>query len=295
MGNLCTHNSNPAAETADPDQLFLSENDDNQQIITIAAPNQSSMDYREEEARLQSYSSWPLRYMDPIRMATAGFYYTGQGDKVKCFECGISISEWEEGDNPLSDHQRWQSNCRFIRSLRCGNVPLGVNPSTVLIPSIRRHYGDEFRPNAVSGLEPNTPPARLIEIGDLKEVFHNIPKPEHPNFARTKDRLESFKHWPVSMAQTKEQLVEAGFYYEGFGDRTICYYCGGGLSDWEPEEDPWKQHAKWFKNCHFVLIIKGQDFIDDIIRKPATPHKQEEARQVIQRRSKERYSTKEGT
>lgn len=32
----------------------------------------------------------------------------------------------------------------------------------------------------------------------------------------------------------------------GEGDKVKCFHCGGGLTDWKPNEDPWEQHAKWY-------------------------------------------------
>lgn len=32
----------------------------------------------------------------------------------------------------------------------------------------------------------------------------------------------------------------------GVGDRVLCFRCGEGLKDWQPEEDPWEEHAKHY-------------------------------------------------
>jgi len=29
----------------------------------------------------------------------------------------------------------------------------------------------------------------------------------------------------------------------GSQNRTVCFHCGGGLKDWLPTDDPWKEHA----------------------------------------------------
>ncbi|XP_057329933.1 E3 ubiquitin-protein ligase XIAP-like [Microplitis mediator] len=112
----------------------------------------NSIGYRSEALRIQSYSQWPEPTVSPEKLANAGFYYTGEGDSVKCFECGIVICHWLQTDNPVSDHRRWQSNCRFIRNVPCGNVPKDVDLSTVSPveqKTYRPRYGDEFRPGAV--------------------------------------------------------------------------------------------------------------------------------------------------
>lgn len=82
--------------------------------------------YHYEEVRLASFNGWPhTRWVNsPKTLAKAGFYYTGELDKVKCFECQVEIYEWVEGDSPMGDHQRWRPTCRFVRKQSCGNIPL---------------------------------------------------------------------------------------------------------------------------------------------------------------------------
>lgn len=214
-------------------------------------------DYRFESARLESYKNWPSTCMKPERLAAAGFYYIGEGDKVRCFECYVEICQWMANDDPMVDHQRWSGRCRFIRKIPCGNVPIGADPSTIPEPMPKGHdvcgpYGVEYKPNSSpdnnmqSTCEPSTA------------------KPKHPEFANYEARLCSFALWPRSMPQTKEQLATAGFYYTGKGDQTLCYHCGGGLKDWEPEDNPWEQHAKWFSKCYYLLTVQGQEYVDKV-------------------------------
>ncbi|XP_034949212.1 death-associated inhibitor of apoptosis 1 [Chelonus insularis] len=240
-----------------------------------------SPNYRYESVRLQSFTNWPVPYMDPAKLAASGFYFTGEGDYVKCFECDIKIGQWVEGDNPMSDHQRWQSNCRFVKRLPCGNVPIDANvsvdePASSRSRDVCGHYDDDFRPNAVPDFRigDGKMQSNPVELGSLG-IAH--PKcPVHPAYASYDARLRTFESWPKSMLQTKEQLADAGFYYTGTGDQTLCYHCGGGLKDWEPTDDPWVQHAKWFKKCYYVLMVKGQSFINSVIGQPITLPSREE-------------------
>lgn len=32
----------------------------------------------------------------------------------------------------------------------------------------------------------------------------------------------------------------------GTEDMVLCFYCDGGLKGWQPEEDPWEEHAKHY-------------------------------------------------
>ena len=40
-----------------------------------------------------------------------------------------------------------------------------------------------------------------------------------------------------------------------------CFFCDGGLRTWEPGDDPWREHARWFPKCPYVRQVKGPEFI----------------------------------
>ncbi|XP_037774582.1 baculoviral IAP repeat-containing protein 8-like [Penaeus monodon] len=40
--------------------------------------------------------------------------------------------------------------------------------------------------------------------------------------------------------------------------------CGKGLHNWMNGDIPWNEHARWYPECRFVLLMKGQDFINKI-------------------------------
>lgn len=86
-------------------------------------------------------------------------------------------------------------------------------------------------------------------------------RPEYPNYAIEADRLKSYEEWPTSMKQKPQQLSDAGFFYTGKSDRVKCFSCGGGLKDWEQDDEPWEQHAIWYSNCHYLQLMKGREFI----------------------------------
>jgi hypothetical protein len=48
----------------------------------------------------------------------------------------------------------------------------------------------------------------------LKRAIKYWQAPRHPTYSSLSVRLDSFKNWPHSEAQTAESLVEAGFYYD---------------------------------------------------------------------------------
>lgn len=77
-------------------------------------------------------------------------------------------------------------------------------------------------------------------------------------------RLGTFLAWPASVPVGPQQLASAGFYYVGHSDDVKCFCCDGGLRCWEPGDDPWVEHAKWFPRCEFLIRIKGQEFISRV-------------------------------
>ena len=91
--------------------------------------------------------------------------------------------------------------------------------------------------------------------------------PVHPDFVLKEKRLKSFNEWPRSMKQKPVDLAAAGFFYTGRGDQTLCFQCGGGLKDWEDEDDPWEQHALWFPKCNYLELQKSRDFILEVAEK----------------------------
>lgn len=51
-------------------------------------------------------------------------------------------------------------------------------------------------------------------------------------------------------------------YFTDAGDSVRCYHCGIGLRNWDPEDDPWVEHARWSPKCEYVQHEKGQEFIN---------------------------------
>lgn len=224
--------------------------------------------YRFEAARLKSFESFPDFLVNPSRMAAAGLYYTGNGDRVRCFECKVEIYQWLEGNVPMYDHRRWRPQCRFVKQLPCGNVPLGVDPTS--IPAYNRSRdvcGPYEHATAASPLKFHS--TSSSNLASLR--IEKAKTPVHPEFATYDARFKTFEFWPKSMPQTKEDLTEAGFYSTGRGDQTLCYHCGGGLKDWEANDVPWEQHARWFSKCYHLILIKGQDYINDVNGRAAAP------------------------
>lgn len=75
---------------------------------------------------------------------------------------------------------------------------------------------------------------------------------KYPDFASEAIRLQSYEDWPVQLKQKPKELAEAGLFYMKTGDRVTCFYCGGMLWNWESDDVPEEEHAKWFPTCGYV-------------------------------------------
>ncbi|AUR45139.1 inhibitor of apoptosis protein 3 [Spilosoma obliqua nucleopolyhedrosis virus] len=103
-----------------------------------------------------------------------------------------------------------------------------------------------------------------------REENELLTQPVHPKYATEVARLRTFAEWPRGLKQQPDKLAEAGFYYTGQGDKTKCFYCDGGLKDWEADDEPWKLHARWFDRCPYVLLVKGRDYVQKIVTESCT-------------------------
>ncbi|CAG2217571.1 BIRC7_8 [Mytilus edulis] len=85
--------------------------------------------------------------------------------------------------------------------------------------------------------------------------------PKYPQYSITCIRLSTFQTWPTSIQQHPETMAEAGFYYTGNNDHVRCFHCGIGLQNWDSEDNPFVEHARWSQECQFLKDKKGLDFI----------------------------------
>ncbi|CAG2104518.1 unnamed protein product [Medioppia subpectinata] len=78
-----------------------------------------------------------------------------------------------------------------------------------------------------------------------------------PNYISYDERLSTYsKDWNKQCSRTSESLAEAGFYMVG----TLRSFSR------HITKDVWTEHAFWFPWCEFVIVIKGEEFIDQVIR-----------------------------
>lgn len=240
--SILPSSASPSSSTPSTPSLCSIDKTDNRETFGFS----DTVDMRREEERMKTFNKWPVSFLSAEQLARNGFYYLGRGDEVRCAFCKVEIMRWVEGDDPARDHQRWAPQCPFVRQL--------TNPDS----AGRDECGSRVPVTAATCM----------------------PGPAHPRYASETARLRSFQDWPRCMRQKPEDLAEAGFFYTGHGDKTKCFYCDGGLKDWENDDVPWEQHARWFDRCAYVQLVKGRDYVQKVMTQacsvPATNEVKEE-------------------
>lgn len=196
-----------------------------------------------EQVRLSTFTNWPkANIVTPQKLVKAGFYYTGKNDTTKCAYCAGEAVNWTEGDDPDLEHRRLFPNCSFVRH----NI----------IPRLATA-------DATSSLNTETfHNFNVVSSDNLNELgIQTFESPKKPNLCSVESRLRTFTQWPDDLLQTPDVLAQAGFYYGGTGDLVRCFHCDGGLQHWDPTDDPWVEHAKWFPSCSFLKLVKGEEFV----------------------------------
>lgn len=109
--------SNPqivVAETSEPECSPIFKSMEEDLAYSIRYP-----EYKTVEKRLKSFESWPLNdKQNKEDLVLCGFFYTGQQDIVRCFSCDIGLAEWDETDEPWSEHARHSPHCKYLKKFK---------------------------------------------------------------------------------------------------------------------------------------------------------------------------------
>ncbi|XP_063603318.1 baculoviral IAP repeat-containing protein 2-like [Penaeus indicus] len=165
-------------------------------------------------SRKYTYGDWPLGdIMRPKRLIAAGFFYSGYGDHVICFHCGVGIRNWEKGDDPWTQHAMWNPECRYVRTLM-GQTFIDtakmVKSALFRKPTLERTYSvtDEDW-NAVMGLDITKdllmslfPVAAVRDCIRERILVHKIPfitKQEGLYYAR--EKIVAYGNMDITLAK----------------------------------------------------------------------------------------------
>ncbi|PNJ86581.1 LOW QUALITY PROTEIN: BIRC3 isoform 6, partial [Pongo abelii] len=85
----------------------------------------SNLSMQTHAARFKTFFNWPSSVLvNPEQLASAGFYYVGNSDDVKCFCCDGGLRCWESGDDPWVQHAKWfpRWSLALLPRLECNGV-----------------------------------------------------------------------------------------------------------------------------------------------------------------------------
>uniref|UniRef100_A0A8C3MAR8 RING-type E3 ubiquitin transferase n=1 Tax=Geospiza parvula TaxID=87175 RepID=A0A8C3MAR8_GEOPR len=199
---------------------------------------------RSAASRLRTFQQWPRAAPVSARdLVDAGFFYVGPGDEVQCFCCGGVLKDWRPGDCPLIEHVHFFPSCQYVRGESAGNQEM------LSLQEIFDTVDGQF----LSVLQ-----------GIVSEETAMPNEPEYPEMVTEEMRLSTFENWPQNSSMHPEQLARAGFFYTGRGDVVRCFYCDGGVRSWSLGDDPWREHAKWYPECEFLLHSRGREFVNSV-------------------------------
>ncbi|NXK62497.1 BIR7B protein, partial [Sylvietta virens] len=199
---------------------------------------------RSTARRLRTFQQWPRTAPVSARdLVEAGFFYVGPGDEVQCFCCGGVLKDWRPGDCPIIEHLNFFPSCKYLRDKDVGKQEM------LSLPEAFDTVDGQF----LSVLQ-----------GIVSEETALPNEPEYPEMVTEEMRLSTFENWPQNSNMHPEQLARAGFFYTGQGDVVRCFYCDGGVRSWSFGDDPWREHAKWYPECEFLLHSRGREFVSSV-------------------------------
>ncbi|XP_078665406.1 E3 ubiquitin-protein ligase XIAP-like [Branchiostoma floridae x Branchiostoma belcheri] len=236
--------------------------------------------YKNEQRRLDSYATWPAGApIQPQELAKAGFFYTGSDDRVQCFSCKGILRNWEVGDRAMIEHRRHFSSCPFVQNSNVGNVPIeNQDPKygdTAKGERERLHPHGDFVNGHETRNKPLLPPPGLFPVPvtpaaaapptPAGRVYTDFLSRAQQDKLRRKEVDPNLPRPPStqqSVPSTLPASQSSGLYQPGLEkvveDSMKCFYCEGELQNWEPEDEPWTEHAKW---CKFLLQQRGDDYV----------------------------------
>ena len=199
-----------------------------------------------ESERLDTFVGWPVDWLPPEKLAADGFYYLRTKDHCACVFCLGIIGSWEPGDTPRGEHRRFFGHrCKFVQGEPVGNIPLCLG---YIVSNMQPVETDPV--DTISSSAQQVDEAGSIATGHGPLIF---PRPKRRDYLTLESRIGSFAKWPERVVQRPVQLALAGFFACGLSDHVMCYYCGGGLRNWEVGDGPWVLHARWFPDCQYAV------------------------------------------
>ena len=236
---------------------------------------------RHYSVRKSTFKNWINNEFKYHSLVDAGFCYSGFGDEVFCFSCGIRVSGWKSTSHAFLMHRAQSPGCNFLNGYDLSIGESNVKGKLALISTPKRssseytQYDQNIAHENVENYTFAWPPqvdikSSIAGLSELSEIFGHyklplvIPKPDllrktlqidkFFKFMQIEEnRLDSFniKKWPLENPKPIN-LAKAGFFYCQLNDNTQCAFCRIVLSGWDDSSAPDKAHQILAPYCRFV-------------------------------------------
>jgi hypothetical protein len=213
--------------------------------LTRNVPLESVLDMGYERSRLVSilWRDWRSRVC-PETLAKNGFYHRGIDNETCCQFCRLTCLDWRDDDDVALLHKKCNPRCKFVMGLDVRNFDVSFSQTK---KSQRKIYASVLPVR-------DTTAESYDALDEIKMIYPTA----HPRFESGEHRMRSFWGWPSQFVQVHENdLVAAGFFYEGFRDQVVCFECGGHVDHWQKYDSPIRRHAQKYPDCHFVASKMG--------------------------------------
>lgn len=134
-------------------------------------------------------------------MYQAGWAISADGTCAQCPHCHVEYQQWQPTDHPLDVHRALSPCCLFV-----------LSPNPLNLPAIPIRTSEQQFPLAA------------ISTAHLRR-YNGLANVSTSKFFALKKRLESFDARPHLFANNKEDLTNAGFYYDESSSCIQCFYC----------------------------------------------------------------------
>ncbi|CAD5110849.1 DgyrCDS210 [Dimorphilus gyrociliatus] len=195
--------------------------------------------------RLKTFISWSAKNaQSPPELAKCGFVFIGpeESDRVQCVYCLVVLTSWNSSDTVRGEHARHSENCPMVTNNFDENI-VKMNHQ----PKMGIHVFE----SAAEVLGVNDQP--MLEKISSEEIAYSNMKPGTPSKSLFIKRLETFEYWSSSIPQKPKDLAKAGFFFlKGTYDIVQCFWCGLRLFNWEPQDDPLREHERHHRNCKYL-------------------------------------------
>jgi len=99
--------------------------------------------------------------------------------------------------------------------------------------------------------------------------------PENAQLSNRRDGYLRCNHNTSGGAVNTNLCAEAGLFCCGDINFGKCYFCGSGLKEWDEEDDAWEMHAWLHPKCAYLLLSKGQDYVNEILERKGLTDKKD--------------------